>query len=499
MAWTMILGRTRIFWPVKPSLSSCIRFFSKVAKIRILSIKKYFYSFPSTSCPSIFVNVMDTKTNLFFTYFICIVSAMGGLLFGYDWVVIGGAKIFYEQYFGIAGSPSLQGLAMSIALAGCLIGAVTAGSLADRLGRRPMLLLSALIFMATAECTGASANFEGFLVARFFGDIAIGIASGLSPMYIAEVSPGRIRGRLVSLNQLAIVVGILAAQIVHWRLAGDDMQWNIEHAWRWMFWAAAFPAALFFILALFIPESPRYLAMKGRRDKAIETLTRIGGAQFAGSEMLAYDGSAARSSEGGGLRLLFSRPYRKILIIGVVVAVFQQWCGTNVIFNYAQEVFQSAGYDVDNTFINIVVTGIANLVFTFVAIFTVDKLGRKALMLIGAGGLAGIYLILGTCYFFKVTGVFMVVLVVVSLGTPNRFAAYGSFGCMLMIVMQSLLNCAVVSRVVPSTGIPLPFFSYGGSSIIITMCMVGFILNASHCDAPEDYKTESFDDVVVEK
>src|SRR5574344_2575537 len=179
-----------------------------------------------------------------FVYFICLVSAMGGLLFGYDWVVIGGAKIFYEQYFSISGDPAMQGLAMSIALAGCLIGAVTAGSLADRLGRRPMLLLSALIFMATAYCTGASANFEGFLVARFFGGIAIGIASGLSPMYIAEVSPGRIRGRLVSLNPLAIVVGILAAQIVNWRLAGDDMQWDIEHAWRGMFWAAAFPAAL---------------------------------------------------------------------------------------------------------------------------------------------------------------------------------------------------------------------------------------------------------------
>lgn len=150
-----------------------------------------------------------------FVYFICLVSAMGGLLFGYDWVVIGGAKIFYELYFGIAGSPAMQGLAMSIALAGCLIGALTAGLLADKLGRKMLLLVSAFIFMTTAYGTGAFNTFSLFLLVRFLGGIAIGIASGLSPMYIAEVAPTSIRGRLVSLNQLTIVIGILAAQVVN--------------------------------------------------------------------------------------------------------------------------------------------------------------------------------------------------------------------------------------------------------------------------------------------
>ena len=349
-----------------------------------------------------------------FVYFICLVSAMGGLLFGYDWVVIGGAKIFYEQFFEIANNPAMQGLAMSIALAGCLIGALTSGILADRLGRKPLLLISALIFVVTAYGTGVFSNFNYFLVARFLGGIAIGIASGLSPMYIAEVAPTSIRGKLVSLNQLTIVIGILSAQIVNWLLAGDDMTWNLEMAWRWMFWAAAFPALAFLILALFIPESPRWLAMKGKKKKAMVTLTKIGGKEYAAMEMSTFDAGTGQK-EQGGLKLLSSKPYRKVLLIGIIVAMFQQWCGTNVIFNYAQEIFQSAGYDVDNTFINIVVTGIANLVFTFVAIYTVDRLGRRALMLIGAGGLAGIYLILGICYYMQVNGILMVILVVLAI------------------------------------------------------------------------------------
>lgn len=350
-----------------------------------------------------------------FIYFICLVSAMGGLLFGYDWVVIGGAKIFYEQFFDIAGNPGMQGLAMSIALAGCLIGALTAGMLADKLGRKPLLLLSALIFVLTAYGTGAFSNFHLFLLARFCGGIAIGIASGLSPMYIAEVAPTHIRGKLVSLNQLTIVIGILAAQIVNWLLVSDDTAWNVAMAWRWMFWAAAFPALAFLVLAAFIPESPRWLAMTGQRERALETLACIGGNDYARNELNTLQTDMQRKQTQGGLALLFSKPYRRVLTLGIIVAMFQQWCGTNVIFNYAQEIFQSAGYDVDNTFINIVVTGIANLVFTFVAIYTVDRLGRRALMLLGAGGLAGIYLILGTCYYFEVNGIFMVVLVVAAI------------------------------------------------------------------------------------
>jgi len=360
-----------------------------------------------------------------FVYFICLVSALGGLLFGYDWVVIGGAKPFYELYFGIASSPALQGLAMSVALLGCLIGAMITGMIAARYGRKPLLLVSALIFLTSAYATGASSTFNVFLIARFFGGIGIGIASGLSPMYIAEVAPSSVRGKLVSLNQLTIVLGILGAQIANWLIADSipssfspaDVyaSWNGQTGWRWMFWGAAFPAMLFLILASLIPESPRWLAMNNKEAKAKSVLSKVGGDKYAEDELQLIDESKRTSASGGSLKQLFSRPFRKVLIIGVVAAVFQQWCGTNVIFNYAQEIFQSAGYKLGDVLFNIVVTGIANVIFTFVAIYTVDRWGRRILMLFGAGSLACIYLILGTCYFFHVSGFFMIVLVVLAI------------------------------------------------------------------------------------
>lgn len=284
-----------------------------------------------------------------FIYFVCMVSAMGGLLFGYDWVVIGGAKPFYEVFFGITGSPGLQGLAMSIALAGCLVGAMVSGTLADRLGRKPLLLISAFIFLVSAYGTGAFQSFNAFLAARFIGGIAIGIASGLSPMYIAEIAPSHIRGKLVSLNQLTIVLGILGAQVANYLIAepmpsGTTVppagSWNVLMGWRWMFWSAAFPAALFLLMALFIPESPRWLAMKGRQTQASKILSNIGGETYANAEIAAVcNGEHQNNTEKqGGLKMLFSKPFRLVLTIGIVIAVFQQWCGTNVIFNYAQEI-----------------------------------------------------------------------------------------------------------------------------------------------------------------
>ena len=420
-----------------------------------------------------------------FIYFICIVSALGGLLFGYDWVVIGGAKIFYEQFFFITDNPNMQGLAMSIALAGCLLGALTTGTLADGYGRKPLLVIAALIFLISAYGTGAYDDFIIFLVARFVGGIAIGIASGLSPMYIAEISPAEIRGKLVSLNQLAIVVGILAAQIVNWALAGDDLQWNVAMGWRWMFWAEAFPALIFLVLAIVIPESPRWLAMNGKVEKARSIFSRIGGDAYAEQELKSIADMPVQKEEGGW-SVLFSKPYRLVLMIGVIVAVFQQWCGTNVIFNYAQEIFQGAGYDVDNTFINIVVTGIANLIFTFVAIYTVDRLGRRALMLVGAGGLAAIYLMLGACYYFQVSGIFMVVLVVLAI------ACYAmSLGPVTWVLLAEIFPGKVRGIAVATSTFALwmgsftltysfPFLNqglgtYGTFWIYTVICALGFV------------------------
>ena len=195
---------------------------------------------------------------------------MGGLLFGYDWVVIGGAKPFYELYFGITDSPVMQGVAMSTALVGCLVGAMVAGAAADKFGRKPLLVTAAVLFTVSAVATGIFNDFTLFNIARFIGGVGIGVASALSPMYIAEVSPADIRGRMVSLNQMTIVLGILAAQVVNMLLAretsvAESQAWNIAWGWRWMFWAETVPAALFLLMSFFIPESPVFIKLRNER------------------------------------------------------------------------------------------------------------------------------------------------------------------------------------------------------------------------------------------
>lgn len=442
---------------------------------------------------------MTATLNKRFVYFICTVSAMGGLLFGYDWVVIGGAKPFYELYFGIADNASMQGLAMTVALVGCMGGAMLCGTLADRIGRKRLLVAASVIFLLSSLAVGAARSFGFFLVARLVSGVGIGLASGLSPMYIAEVAPSAIRGKLVSLNQLTIVLGILAAQLTNWLIADAipagstatqiAASWNGLTAWRWMFWAAMAPSGVFFVLAFLIPESPRWLTMKGRERQALGILTRIGGGAYAEAELRAVREANAADASQGGLRLLLSRPYRRVLVIGLVVAFFQQWCGTNVIFNYAQEIFQAAGYEIGDVLFNIVVTGIANVAFTIVAIFTVDRWGRKALMMLGAGGLCGIYLTLGTCYYLQASGFFMIVLVVAAIACyamtlgpctwvllseifPNRVRA--------VAVATSTFALWVGSSTLTYT-FPLlnrALGSYGTFWIYSAVCLAGFIFMA---------------------
>ena len=367
------------------------------------------------------------KFNTKYIFGISMVSALGGLLFGYDWVVIGGAKPFYEQFFNIAGSANLQGWAMSSALLGCLLGSVISGALSDRFGRKRLLIFSALLFVVSAFGTGAANQYNTFILYRILGGIGIGLASNLSPMYIAEISPAAVRGKFVSLNQLTIVIGILAAQLINWTIAdaipaGSSnaeilASWNGQTGWRWMFWAEIIPASFFFILMFFVPESPRWLAKNGSEKEVENILAKIGGESYAKNE---YDSiKETLDSETGkvNFRELFKPGLKKVLIIGIVLAVFQQWSGINVIFNYAEEVFKAAGYDVSDILFNIVITGSVNLIFTFIAIYTVDKLGRKSLMMIGAGGLAGVYALMGAAYYFNISGVVLLLLVVLAIAT----------------------------------------------------------------------------------
>lgn len=366
---------------------------------------------------------MKKHTN-FHLFLISLISAMGGLLFGYDWVVIGGAKPFYEQFFQIANEPMLQGWAMSSALIGCLIGALASGKLSDRYGRKPILIVAAALFVCTSIGTGLSPNFSWFNIFRLIGGFAIGAASSLSPMYIAEIAPAKLRGRFVAINQLTVVLGILAAQIVNWLIADPvpahataemiRMSWNGQTGWRLMFMVMTIPAGLFFILGFILPESPRWLAVNGRSESALKILTKLVGLENAKLELQAIE-SNMHSEEKASFKQLFHPSLRKVLIIGVVLAVFQQWCGINVIFNYAQEVFMSAGFGVSDVLLNIVITGITNVIFTIIAMYFVDKWGRKPLLLLGAFGLTLIYALMGSAYYFHISGGFLLIIVVLAI------------------------------------------------------------------------------------
>lgn len=363
-----------------------------------------------------------SKYNSSYLLFIALVSAMGGLLFGYDWVVIGGAKPFYEVFFNIADSPSMQGLVMGSAILGCLLGVMLSGSLSDKYGRKPLMIVASVFFTLAAIGTGMVNTIEWFIVWRVVGGIGIGIASNLSPMYIAEIAPSESRGTFVSINQLTVVIGILAAQIANWLIADPIVEgqvilnsWNEQWGWRYMFWAGAIPSVFFFALILFIPESPRWLASQYQYEKAQSIFSKIGGSQFALEQIEQLKSRVSNVKEEVSFKMLFEGKIPKILLLGIVIAVFQQWCGINVIFNYAQEIFSAAGYGVSDILFNIVITGLTNVIFTFIGMYLVDKLGRRALMLFGSIGLTCIYTLLGTCYYFEVTGVVVLILVIAAI------------------------------------------------------------------------------------
>jgi SP family arabinose:H+ symporter-like MFS transporter len=363
--------------------------------------------------------------NTRYVWGVTLVSAMGGLLFGYDWVVIGGAKPFYETFFHLT-TPSEVGWAMSSALVGCLAGALLSGGLSDRFGRKRLLSLAAFLFTVTGVLTALAPTFSFFVGNRLLGGVAIGLASNLSPMYIAEISPAAMRGRFVSVNQLTIVIGILAAQLVNWLVArpvpagataADILaSWNGQSGWRWMFGAEAVPALLFFFLMFLVPESPRWLVKNGRAEAASRVLAKVGGPGFA-AEALAEIRSTLDAAEIGRVRFrdLLEPGLKKVLIIGVVLAVYQQWCGINVIFYYAQEIFTAAGYGVSDVLFNIVVTGAVNLIFTLVAIRLVDRMGRRPLMLAGSAGLAVVFGLVGASYALHSRGPHILVLVVTAM------------------------------------------------------------------------------------
>jgi MFS transporter, SP family, xylose:H+ symportor len=325
-----------------------------------------------------------TGANIGYLLRICLVATLGGLLFGYDTAVIAGAIGFLKEHFEL--TAAMTGWAASSALAGCVAGVLFAGPFSDRFGRRPALLIAGLLFLVSAVGTALPQTFTSFVIYRFLGGIGVGVASMVSPMYIAEVSPARHRGRMVSLNQLAIVTGMLVVYFVNYFIARpDDPAWNVTTGWRWMFGSEALPAALFTLLVWFIPETPRFLVETGRKNQARAFLARVEGSARAGQEIIAIE--EVLRQETGSLKQLLAPGWRGVLILGIALAVLQQVTGINVFLYYAPEIFKQLGQDVDAALLQTVVVGAVNLLFTVVAIATVDRLGRKPLMLAGATGM----------------------------------------------------------------------------------------------------------------
>lgn len=436
------------------------------------------------------------RYNMAFIWLICVAAAMGGLLFGYDWVVIGGAKPFFERYFHLTNA-SQKGWANSCALIGCLVGAMVAGALSDKFGRKRLLIFSAALFVVTSLGNALAPSFAIFVLWRMLGGVAIGLASNLSPMYIAEISPAEARGRLVAINQLTIVIGILAAQFINWLLvhdlpvgSGDEFirtSWYGQAGWRWMFALTAAPALLFFICMFSVPESPRWLVKNGASERARAVLARIGGNAYAEVQVRNVQATLA-GEEIQHVRFadLLEPRMRRVLLLGVVLAVFQQWCGINVIFNYAEEIFKAAGYDISDVLKNIAWTGSVNLAFTFVALGVVDKGGRRPLMLLGAAGLAIIYTAMGLCYHSGVKGLPMLLLVLAAIGCygmslapvtwvviseifPNRIR-----GAAMSVAVTSLwIACFILTYTFPilnaNLGSAGTFWLYAG------ICVLGFL------------------------
>jgi SP family arabinose:H+ symporter-like MFS transporter len=328
----------------------------------------------------------NNKPNTLSKYVIIIsvIAAIGGLLFGYDTAVIAGAIGSIQTIFDL--SPALTGWAASSAIWGCMIGVIFAGFLSDKFGRKKVLILSAILFFISAVGSSIPNNLTQFVLARLIGGVGVGIASMLSPMYISEIAPAKIRGTLVTLYQLAIVIGINLVYYINLQIASSgDAQWNLDIGWRIMLASEVIPALLFFIMLFFIPESPRWLASKGKIDSAKAIIEKING-QNKSAELL-NEIQDSFKEEKGSILVLFTSGLRMAIVVGMFLAFFSQITGINAIIYYAPEIFKNIGFGADSAMFQTVIIGTVNTIFTFVAIAFIDKYGRRTLLLWGISGM----------------------------------------------------------------------------------------------------------------
>lgn len=411
------------------------------------------------------------------------VAALGGLLFGYDTAVIAGAIDYLEKHFQLTAWQ--KGWAVSNVLVGCMIGAAFAGMLGDRLGRKKILIVSAILFAASAIWSAIPNSLTEFVFARMLGGLAVGAASILSPLYIAEVSPPHIRGRLVSLNQIAIITGMVVIAVVNWLIASPvDDSWNVAMGWRWMLGSETLPAAIFLGCLLLVPESPRWLTKQGRQAEAMTVLTRVSGERRASAEMAEIQ--QALAMETGAFRELFRPGVRFALVMAVGLAILQQITGINAVIYYTPTIFKAANVAASQALLQTIAVNVINLFATLIAIWLVDRAGRRPLMLT-TSALMGISLaLLGASFHFKFAPVWIFVF------TLAYIASFGvAMGPVVWVVLAEIfptrirgramgvsivalwIACFAVSQTVPKMfetfGQAATFWTYG------VMCAVCFV------------------------
>jgi len=357
---------------------------------------------------------------------ISVVAALGGLLFGFDTAVISGTINFIQPYFGL--SEAELGWTVSSLLFGCIAGVFLAGKAGDHYGRKKVLMLAALLFFISAIGSASAQALFYFIAARILGGLAVGVASILSPMYIAELAPAQYRGSLVSLNQLAIVIGILVAFFTNYLLVDSGI-----NNWRWMLLVMAAPAVLLFFSLFLVPESPRWLVARQRNAEALAVLIRTSGEKFAGSELLEIEDTLKIHQESV-FRDLMAPKVRPLIYIGIILAVFQQITGINTIMYYAPKIFAGLGNSNQSALLQTLAIGCTNVVFTFTAIAFVDRFGRKLLLIIGSGGMMFFLLGLSALYFMKQTSGILVLVFI--LGYIACFCA--SLGPVVWVVISEL-------------------------------------------------------------
>ena len=442
----------------------------------------------------------NSSTDTNYALGISFISALGGYLFGFDFAVIAGALPLLRDVFGL--TAWWEGFLTGTLALGCMVGCVMAGRLADRYGRRPSLMTAAAIFAVSSIAMAFSNSLTTFMVARFVAGIGVGMASMLSPLYIAEVSPAEVRGRNVAINQLTIVIGILITNLVNYGLAD-----NGPDAWRLMFGLGAVPSILFFVGVIWLPESPRWLIQHGHTARGTAILQRIGGVAFAGKTVADVHVSSQNQTKVA-LSELWVPGIRAAVFVGIGLAVFQQLCGINVVFNYTSTIFETVGANLDRQLFETVAIGIVNLVFTVVAMWQVDKLGRKPLMLFGAIGLSILYVIIATLLQTGASAGLLSIFVLLAIATyatslapvtwvliseifPNRVRGLASSVAILALWGSYFILVFTFPILAETLGTYGPFWLYA------VICLIGFFFVLRNVRETKGKTLEEMEDVFM--